>query len=138
MQSNVELNPFLGISVGDFVTVGTFPNLKLYLKTETEYEEQFRSTYHVSQVGLYYDQSLMRKLGLSYGVVGGKYDLVGEGIKILPKPTEYLYNGRPIVGRILKPDGTYDYFSVNVGYHHPHDRWGTSIDLLRSILRNVL
>jgi len=128
VQSNSELNPFLGIRVGHFVTVGTFPNLKLYLKTETEYEEWLHiEPNYMAQVGLYYAPS-NEEAWLAYGVVGGKYDLVGEGIKTLPKPTEYLYNGRPIVGRILKPDGTYDYFRVNVGYHNPHDRWGTSID----------
>ena len=66
----------------------------------------------MSQVGLYYTTSNEESWN-SYGVVGGKYDLVGEGIQTLPKPTEYLYNGRPIVGRILAFDGTYDYFKVN-------------------------
>jgi len=125
VQSNAELNPFLGISVGHFVAVGTPPNLKLYLKTETEYEEQFISYYHVSQVGLYYEPADEASWN-SYGVVGGKYDLVGDGIKSLPKPTEYLYNGRPIVGRILKPDNTYSYFRVVVDSPNPSQRWGHS------------
>jgi|LSQX01.3.fsa_nt_gb hypothetical protein len=122
VQSNAELNPFLGISVGHFVAVGTPPNLKLYLKTETKYEEQALSHYYVSPVGLYYEPSNEASWN-SYGVVGGKYDLVGEGIKSLPKPTEYLYNGRPIVGRILKPDGIYDYFTVTVDSPDPYKRW---------------
>lgn len=125
VPSNVELNPFLGISVGHFVTVGTFPDLKLYLKTETEYEEQPIAPYHVSQVGLYYEPA-DEASWLSYGVVGGKYDLVGEGIQTLPKPTEYLYNGRPIIGRILNSDGTYFYFRVIADSPDPYKRWGTS------------